>query len=129
MMAVYFIALSALASASEQTMLNAVCVTLKSGICKYVAFTDRPKIVAESGKLCVISLVSNEKLVVAECSDVEMITAAYHDFSSTDIKKTVVVKGKKVEEIYHIDGTKATRVEPGIVYIIKSNGKTRKVIK
>lgn len=129
MVAVSFIALSALASESGQTMLNAVCVTLKSGTCKYVAFTDQPKIVAEAGKLCVISLVSHEKLVVAECSDVEKITAEYHDFSSTNIRKTVFVNGKKVEEVYNIDGTKATRIEPGKIYIIQGDCKTRKVIK
>ena len=52
MMAMPFIALSAFAS---DAVLNAVCVTLKSGDSKYVAFTDQPKIVSEDGKLCVLS--------------------------------------------------------------------------
>ena len=49
MMAMPFIALSAFASAEEKPTLNAVCVTLKSGGSKYVAFTDRPKIQTEDG--------------------------------------------------------------------------------
>ena len=62
-------------------------------------------------------------------ADVEKITAESHDFTSTGIKDNVVVEGKNVEEIYNIDGTKASHIVPGKIYIIKSNGKTRKVIK
>ena len=119
MMAMPFIALSAFASSEEKPALNAVCVTLKSGDSKYVAFTDRPKIQTEDGKLCIL----------ADCADVEKITAESHDFTSTGIKDNVVVEGKNVEEIYNIDGTKASHIVPGKIYIIKSNGKTRKVIK
>lgn len=129
MMAMPFIALSAFASGEEKPTLNAVCVTLKSGDSKYVAFTDRPKIMTEDGKLCVFSMEGNKQLVLAEYADVEKITAETHDFSSTGIKKSVVVDGKNVEEIYNIDGTKASHIVPGKIYIIKSNGKTRKVIK
>ena len=116
MMAMPFIALSAFASGEEKPTLNAVCVTLKSGGSKYVAFTDRPKIQTEDGKLCVLSMADN-------------ITAESHDFTPTGIKDNVVVEGKNVEEIYNIDGTKASHIVPGKIYIIKSNGKTRKVIK
>lgn len=126
MMAMPFIALSAFAS---DAVLNAVCVTLKSGDSKYVAFTDQPKIVSEDGKLCVLSQEDNKQLVLAELSDVEKITAESHDFTPTGIHESVVIDGKNVEEIYNIDGTKATRIVPGKIYIIKSNGKTRKVIK
>lgn len=126
MMAMPFIAFSAFAS---DAVLNAVCVTLKSGDSKYVAFTDQPKIVSEDGKLCVLSQEDNKQLVLAELSDVEKITAESHDFTPTGIHESVVIDGKNVEEIYNIDGTKATHIVPGKIYIIKSNGKTRKVIK
>ena len=63
MMAMPFIALSAFASGEEKPTLNAVCVTLKSGGSKYVAFTDRPKIQTEDGKLCVLSMADNKQLV------------------------------------------------------------------
>lgn len=126
MMAMPFIALSAFAS---DAVLNAVCVTLKSGDSKYVAFTNQPKIVSEDGKLCVLSQEDNKQLVLAELSDVEKITAESHDFTPTGIHESVVIDGKNVEEIYNIDGTKATHIVPGKIYIIKSNGKTRKVIK
>lgn len=129
MMAMPFIALSAFASGEEKPTLNAVCVTLKSGDSKYVAFTDRPKIMTADGKLCVFSMEDNKQLVLAECADVEKITAENHEFTPTAIKESVVVDGKNVEEIYNIDGTKATHIVPGKIYIIKSNGKTRKVIK
>lgn len=129
MMAMPFIALSAFASSEEKPALNAVCVTLKSGDSKYVAFTDRPKIQTEDGKLCILSVADNKQLVLADCADVEKITAESHDFTQTGIKDNVVVEGKNVEEIYNIDGTKASHIVPGKIYIIKSNGKTRKVIK
>lgn len=129
MMAMPFIALSAFASSEEKPALNAVCVTLKSGDSKYVAFTDRPKIQTEDGKLCILSVADNKQLVLADCADVEKITAESYDFTPTGIKDNVVVEGKNVEEIYNIDGTKASHIVPGKIYIIKSNGKTRKVIK
>lgn len=129
MMAMPFIALSAFASGEEKPTLNAVCVTLKSGGSKYVAFTDRPKIQTEDGKLCVLSMADNKQLVLADCADVEKITAESHDFTPTGIKDNVVVEGKNIEKIYNIDGTKASHIVPGKIYIIKSNGKTRKVIK
>ena len=129
MMAMPFIALSAFASGEEKPTLNAVCVTLKSGDSKYVAFTDRPKVMTEDGKLCVFSMEDNTQLFLAEYADVEKITAESHDFTAAGIKESVVVDGKNVEEIYNIDGTKATHIVPGKIYIIKSNGKTRKVIK
>lgn len=129
MMAMPFIALSAFASSEEKPALNAVCVTLKSGDSKYVAFTDRPKIQTEDGKLCILSVADNKQLVLADCADVEKITAESHDFTPTGIKDNFVVEGKNVEEIYNIDGTKASHIVPGKIYIIKSNGKTRKVIK
>ena len=102
MMAMPFIALSAFASGEEKPTLNAVCV---------------------------LSMADNKQLVLADCADVEKITAESHDFTPTGIKDNVVVDGKNVEEIYNIDGTKASHIVPGKIYIIKSNGKTRKVIK
>lgn len=119
----------AFAVETEKTTFNAVCVTLKSGDCKYAAFIEHPKIISKDGKLYVLSLDTGKQLVLAECSEVLKITAVHHDFSSTGIKESVVIDGKSVDEIYNIDGTKATNIMSGKIYIIKSNGKTRKVIK
>lgn len=47
MLALPFMALSI--SAEEASTLNAVCVALKSGDSKYVAFSDQPTIKAEDG--------------------------------------------------------------------------------
>lgn len=126
MLALPFMALSI--SAEEASTLNAVCVALKSGDSKYVAFSDQPTIKAEDGKLYVVSAVDNKQLVLADLSDVEKISAESYVFTPTGIKP-LVVNGKDVEEIYNIDGTKATTIVPGRIYIIKSQGKTRKVVK
>lgn len=127
MMAMPFLALSAFASGDSS--LNAICVQLKSGDCKYVAFTDNPKIVSKGTQIHVVSAADQADLVLAGIDEVEKITAVSHDFTPTGIKDAVVVDGKEVEEIYNIDGTKATQIVPGKIYIIKSIGKTRKVVK
>lgn len=126
MMAMPFLALSAFASGDSS--LNAVCVQLKSGDCKYVAFTDNPKIESRGTQIHVVSLTDDKDLALASMDEVDKIMAVSHDFS-TDGIKSVAVDGKQVEEIYNIDGTRATSIQPGKVYIIKSNGKTRKVVK
>lgn len=126
MLAMPFMALSAFASG--ESALNAVCVTLKTGDMKYVAFTDQPQIKSENGKLTVESTSDGKQLVLADLSEVEKITAESHDFTPSGISH-VIVGGNHVEEIYNIDGTKATNIIPGRIYIIKSNGKTRKVVK
>lgn len=126
MMAMPFLALSAFASG--ESSLNAVCVQLKSGDCKYVAFTDNPKIESSGTQIRVASLADEKDLVLASTDEVEKIMAVNHDFS-TDGIKSISIDGKQVEEIYNIDGTRATSIVPGKIYIIKSNGKTRKVVK
>jgi len=126
MMAMPFVALSAFASG--ESSLNAICVQLKTGDCKYVAFTDQPKIESKGTQIHVVSLADDKDLALASMDEVDKIMAVNHDFS-TDGIKSVVVDGKQVEEIYNIDGTRATSIVPGKVYIIKSNGKTRKVVK
>lgn len=120
---------SAFAAETEKTTFNAVCVTLKSGDCKYAAFTENPKILSKGGILYVLSEDTGKQLVLADCSEVLKITAVHHDFSPTGIKESVVIGGKSIEEIYNIDGKKATNVVPGKIYIVKSNGKARKIIK
>lgn len=125
MMAMPFVALSAFASG--ESSLNAICVQLKTGDCKYVAFTDQPKIESKGTQIHVVSLADDKDLALASMDEVDKIMAVNHDFS-TDGIKSVVVDGKQ-EEIYNIDGTRATSIVPGKVYIIKSNGKTRKVVK
>ena len=82
MMAMPFIALSAFASGEEKPTLNAVCVTLKSGGSKYVAFTDRPKIQTEDGKLCIFSVADNKQLVLADCAETTLYTTAQPEISS-----------------------------------------------
>lgn len=129
MTVILFFACSAFSAKGENTKFNAVCVTLKSGNCKYAAFTDRPQITARGGQLYVLSLENNKQLILANCSDVEKITAEYYNFNSTGIKEPIVVNGKNIESIYNVDGTKATHIEPGKIYIIKSKGQTKKIIR
>lgn len=129
MTAILFFANPVFSAKGENPKFNAVCVTLKSGDCKYAAFTDRPQITAKGGKLYVLSSENNKQLILANCSDVEKITAEYYNFNSTSIKEPIVVDGKNIEGIYNIDGTKATHIIPGRIYIIKSKGQTRKIIK
>lgn len=126
MMAMPFVALSAFASGDSS--LNAVCVQLKSGDCKYVAFTDNPKIEYKGTQIHVVSLADGKDLALADVAEVDKMMAVSHDFV-TDGIKPVAVEGKQVEEIYNIDGTRATSIVPGKIYIIKGNGKTRKVVK
>lgn len=105
---------------------NAVCVTLKTGVKEYVAFTQQPVIKTVDDKLVVLSASDNKQLVLAEISNLESISAANHDFTAVS---PVTVDGNKVTEIFNIDGTKATQIVPGRIYIIKSNGKTKTILK
>lgn len=110
-----------------EASLNAVCVTLKSGDAEFAAFTDSPKILSADGKLSVVSEADSKQLILADLTDVEKITAVYHDFTTGVVR--VDTDGNTATEVYNLDGTRATTIVPGRVYIIKSNGTTKKVIK
>lgn len=120
-------ATAAFAQNSAEASKNAVCVTLKSGETEFVAFTKEPVLRSTDGKLVVVSAADNKQLVLAELAEVEKITAAYHDFSGTGAVQ-VTLDGVTTGEVYTIGGTKAGTIVPGKVYIIKSNGKSRKGI-
>ncbi len=105
---------------------NAVCVSLKSGQTEFVAFTSKPQIKADGGKLYVVSTDDQKQLLIADLSNVEKITATSHDF--TAIGK-VTVEGNTPEEIYDLSGKRVTKIIPGRIYIIKVNGQTKKVRK
>lgn len=57
----------------------------------------------------------------------EKINAVNHDFSTGIVHMDN--EGTTATEVYNLDGTRATTIMPGRVYIIKSNGTTKKVIK
>lgn len=106
---------------------NAVCVTLKSGEAEFAAFTDSPKILSADGKLSVVSESDSKQLILADLNNVEKINAVNHDFSTGIVRMDN--EGTTATEVYNLDGTRATTIMPGRVYIIKSNGTTKKVIK
>lgn len=113
-------------AADNKGQKNAVCVSLKSGQTEFVAFTSKPQIKADGGKLYVVSTDDQKQLLIADLSNVEKITATSHDF--TAIGK-VTVEGNTTEEIYDLSGKRVTDIIPGRIYIIKVNGQTKKVRK
>lgn len=121
-------AAGASAEDAQEASRNAVCITLKSGDTQFVAFTQQPVISAANGKLTLTSAADKAQLAVAELTDVATITAQYHDFSTDGVTR-VKVDGNAVEEVFNLDGTRATSILPGKVYIIKAGGKTKKVVK
>lgn len=125
--ALFLGAVSAFATDVGSASPNAVCITLKSGQTEFVAFTQAPQITSDSQKVYVTSTAENTPLAVADVADVEKITAVWHDFS--DGIGQVNFNGETITEVYNLDGTRAKNIVPGRVYIIKSNGTTKKVIK
>lgn len=121
-------AVGASAEDAQEASKNAVCITLKSGATQFVAFTKQPVISAANGKLTLTSAADQAQLAVAELSDVATITAQYHDFATDGVAK-VKVDGGTAEEVFNLDGTRATRILPGKVYVIKAGGKAKKVVK
>ncbi len=114
------------ASAATESEPNAVCVSLKSGATEFVAFSKKPQIKADGGKLYVVSTDDQQQLLLADLDNVEKITAASYDF--TAIGK-VTVDGNTTEEVYDLSGKRVTEIVPGRIYIIKVNGQTKKVRK
>ena len=86
-------------AADNEGQKNAVCVSLKSGQTEFVAFTSKPQIKADGGKLYVVSTDDQQQLLIADLSNVEKITATSHDF--TAIGK-VTVEGNTTEEIVNV---------------------------
>ncbi len=110
--------------------LNAVCVTLKSGDAKYVAFTDKPVIQAINGELQVTGQEENTQLVVAPFTDVDVITAVYHDFTTDNIENISSETGREVKAVYDLSGKQVKKILPGQVYLIKfTDGSTLKTAK
>ena len=106
---------------------NAVCVTLKSGDAKYVAFAEAPVINASDGKLTVASKSGAEAAVVIELSSVGTITAVYHEFSTDGIEMLSGETGRKVKAVYDLSGRQVSKIIPGGVYILKfTDGSTKK---
>ena len=115
-----------LADTVEKTR-NAVCVTLKSGDAKYVAFAEAPVINASDGKLTVAPKNDAEAAVVVELSSVGTITAVYHDFSTDGIEMLSGETGRKVKAVYDLRGRQVIKIVPGQVYILKfTDGSTKK---
>lgn len=107
---------------------NAICVTLKNGDTRFAAFTQKPVITStDDGKLKVKSAADNAELLLADINTVQSITATSHDFSTNALQ--VSNSNDASTEFYNIDGTKATVVIPGKIYVIKYNGTTKKAIK
>ena len=106
---------------------NAVCVLLKSGDAKYVAFEENPVIEAADGNLTVTGKTAGQNPVVVELSEVGTISAVYHDFTTVGISSLSAETGKEVKAVYDLGGRQVSRIVPGQVYILKfSDGSTKK---
>lgn len=117
---------SALAQDSTKVR-NAVCVTLKNGDAKYVAFTNKPLISTEGASLKAVSETDSKTLVICPLADVETITAVYHDFSTDGIAEVPTGMGKQLKAIFDLSGRKVENIVPGEVYILKfTDGSTKK---
>lgn len=106
---------------------NAVCVTLKSGDAKYVAFKSNPLIQSTDGNLTIAATTGEEAPVVVELSSVGTITAVYHDFSTDGISGLSAETGREVKAVYDLNGRPVSHIVPGQVYILKfTDGSTKK---
>ena len=118
------------ASDTSENARNAVCVMLKSGDAKYVAFTEDPVIQTADGRLTVTPMSADQSSVVVDLSNVGLITAVYHDFSTDGIDGLSAETGRTVEAVYDLNGCKVSKIVPGQVYILKfTDGSTKKVTK
>ena len=118
------------ASDTSENARNAVCVMLKSGDAKYVAFTEDPVIQTADGRLTVTPMSADQSSVVVDLSNVGLITAVYHDFSTDGIDGLSAETGRAVKAVYDLNGCKVSKIVPGQVYILKfTDGSTKKVTK
>lgn len=122
-----FSAASVSAQDTGEKTRNAVCVTLKSGDAKYVAFTSGPIIQSANGSLTITPTTGEEAPVTVELSSVGTITAVYHDFSTDGISGLATETGREVKAVYDLNGRPVSRIIPGQVYILKfTDGSTKK---
>ncbi len=109
---------------------NAVCIDMKSGEAKYVAFTDEPDMFVAPWEptTFLVNLASGP--LELELAQIAKISAVYHDFTSTGIDQISKEVGREVEAVYDLSGRKVTTVNPGQVYILKyTDGTAEKVLK
>ncbi len=111
---------------------NAVCIDMKSGEAKYVAFTDEPDMYVapwETTTFVVDTKTSGTGLEL-KLAQIAKISAVYHDFTSTGIDQISKEVGREVEAVYDLSGRKVTTINPGQVYILKyTDGSAEKVLK
>ena len=125
-----FSATTVSASDTAEKARNAVCVTLKSGDAKYVAFVEDPVIQAADGNLTVTPKDAGENPVVVELASVGTITAVYHDFSTDGVDGLSAETGRAVKAVYDLGGRQVSKIVPGQVYILKfTDGSTKKTAK
>lgn len=125
-----FSAATVSASDTAENARNAVCVTLKSGDAKYVAFTEDPVIQTADGSLTVTPKDDGKNPVVVELANVGTITAVYHDFSTDGIDGLSTETGREVKAVYDLSGRQVSKIVPGQVYILKfTDGSTKKTTK
>lgn len=109
---------------------NAVCIEMKSGEAKYVAFTDEPDMYVAPWEPTTFIVDLNSTSLEMELAQVAKITAVYHDFNATGIDQISKEVGRQVESVYDLAGRKVTTINPGQVYILKyTDGSAEKVIK
>lgn len=109
---------------------NAVCIEMKSGEAKYVAFTDEPDMYVAPWEPTTFIVDLNSTSLEMELAQVAKITAVYHDFNATGIDQISKEVGRQVESVYDLAGRKVTAINPGQVYILKyTDGSAEKVIK
>ncbi len=109
---------------------NAVCIDLKSGQAKYVAFTDEPYMFVTSSDPKSFMVYSNSSELSLEVGQIEKITAVYHDFNATGVDQISKELNREVESVYDLSGRKVTTINPGQVYILKyTDGSAEKTVK
>lgn len=109
---------------------NAVCIDMKSGEAKYVAFTDEPDMYVAPWEPTTFIVDLNSTSLEMELAQVAKITAVYHDFNATGIDQISKEVGRQVESVYDLSGRKVTTINPGQVYILKyTDGSAEKVLK
>lgn len=109
---------------------NAVCIDLKSGQAKYVAFTDEPDMFVPSWDTSSFMVYTNSSEITLEVAQIEKITAVYHDFNATGVDQISKELNREVESVYDLSGRKVTTINPGQVYILKyTDGSAEKTVR
>ncbi len=109
---------------------NAVCIDLKSGQAKYVAFVDEPEMYVSPTDAATFIVASKTGEISLELTQVDKITAVYHDFNATGVDQISKEVNREVESVYDLSGRKVSTIIPGQVYILKyTDGSAEKTIK